>query len=100
MFRSLIAIFFVSLFMAMIIMPSVVTLLDLDYDLTIMVDANEEEEKEGKESAKDKEIKIIQVIKNGLNTSHSSLSAITRFYSNSYTSNYLELISPPPDLLI
>ncbi|MBT8305198.1 MAG: hypothetical protein KJP09_12060 [Bacteroidia bacterium] len=86
--------------MAMIITPSIVTLLDLDYDISIMVDANEEEEKEGKESANDKELKIIQVIKKGLNTSRSSFSAMTVFYSNSYSSNFQDLISPPPEFNI
>lgn len=97
MYRSFIAVFFVSLFMVMIITPSVVTLLDLDYDIAVLIDSSEEEEKEGKESAKDKDVKILQVFKNGNRDIDSYLSAHPRFYSNTYKSNYLELISPPPE---
>ena len=86
--------------MVMIITPSVVVLFDLDHDISIMVDTNEEEEKAGKESSINKDVKILQALKKDLNSLDSFLSANPRFYSNSYTSNYQELISPPPEHII
>ena len=100
MFKSVIAIFFVSLFMAMIVTPTVAVLLELDYDVSILVDTSEEEEKEGKESAKDKAVKILQIFKNNFNAFDSYLAFISRVYPNSYISNYQKLISPPPEHIL
>ena len=100
MFKTAIAIFFVTLFMAMIVTPTVAVLLDLDYDVSILVDTSEEEEKEGKESAKDKDVKILQIFKNNINAFDSYLASISSVYPDSYTSNYQKLISPPPEHIL
>ena len=97
-----IAIFFTSFFIITVVTPSMVTILNIDCDITILVDSSEEEEKEGKEgkeSSKDKDIKILQNIDHSLNSFISNLVFNQRFYSNKYTSNYLELISPPPEYI-
>lgn len=100
MFRSTIAVFFISLFMAMIVTPAVVTMLDMDYDISIMIDSSEEEEKEGKESSKDKDVKILQITKSNFNAFDSDLIFNPGYYSNTYTSHYLKLISPPPEHIL
>ena len=106
MYKSIIAIFFTSLFMTMIITPSVVTIMDLDYDIILMLDMGEEEEKEGKEgkegkeSVKDKEVKILQLFENNLHSFASYLSHDPDFYLNTYTFSYKEIISPPPEQVL
>ena len=80
--------------------PTLVTVLDLDYDISIMVDANEEEEKEGKESAKDKDLKILQLFKINFDAFYSYLTSNPRFYSKTYNSYYQKLISPPPEHIL
>jgi len=84
----------------MLFSPSVVTLLDLDCDISILIDSSEEEEKEGKkgeESSKHKDVKILQVFKSDIDLLDVYTSTSLEFYSNTYTSNYLDLISPPPE---
>ena len=68
--------------MLTIVTPSLVTLLNVDYDVSVIIDITEEEEKEGKESSKDKDVKILN-----------------DFNNKKYTSNYLDLTSPPPELI-
>ena len=106
MYKSVIAIFFTSFFMVMIISPSVITLLDVDYDISIMVDINEEEEKEGKEgkegkeSSKDKDVKILQIFKNNFSSIYSDLNSNPGYYLDTYSFSYKELISPPPEQVL
>ncbi len=98
--KSIAAIFFTSFFMMTIITPSIVLLFDLDHSIYIIVDSSEEEEKEGKEgkeSAKDKDVKIFQIFNSDLDFFSNYLTLNSGLYSNTYTSNYLELISPPPE---
>lgn len=72
----------------------------MDCDISVVLDSSEEEEKEGKEgkeSAKDKDVKIFQVFNSNLNFFSNYLSINSGFYSNTYTSNFLEHTSPPPE---
>ena len=61
MHKSITALFFTLLFSLMMIKSSIITILEFDCEISLLIDANEEEEKEGKESSKDLESKILQV---------------------------------------
>jgi len=73
------------------------TLVDADFDVAIFIDTNEEEEKKGNESPKDKEIKIIQSIERHDFLGFDELKNLHDFYSNRYNSEFKELTSPPPE---
>lgn len=96
MYKSTLAIFFSILFVVLNFAPTMVTLLDTEYDISILLDASEEEEKEGKESTKDIEIKILHVFEYDANDFFTSSSSVLGFYSNSYSSTHTELSYPPP----
>jgi len=100
MYKSILAIFFSFAFLAMISAPTLVSLIDVDYDVSFLLDINEEEEKEGKEGKKcpkDKDIKILQNFEDDANEIFISSSSVLGFYSNTYSSTYSELSSPPPE---
>ncbi len=96
MYKSILAIFFSCVFVAMIAAPTVLTLMDKkDYDISFLLDNSEEEE--GKESLKDNDIKILHTVEEDTNEVVVSTSSILQFYSNFYSSTYTELKSPPPE---
>lgn len=97
MIKTSLAIFFISFFLTSIITPSVVMLMDIDYDVSFMLNSQEEEEKEGKESSNDKEVKILQLFNTDFSSYFSTLESYSGFYAVTYTSNNLELFSPPPE---
>ena len=88
------------LFSIIIIAPTVITLVDDTQDVAFFLDLNEEEEKKGKESAKDLEIKIhpseyfSSLIVNELQKKKN-----IRFTSKNYSSEYPKIDTPPPELL-
>ncbi|MDT0558208.1 hypothetical protein RM697_06105 [Ichthyenterobacterium sp. W332] len=76
--------------------PTIITILDCDYELSIFSDG-EEEEKEGKESLKDVEVKLLQdSITRSDFIDQYSLSEF-EYYSKLYSSTIKELNSPPPE---
>lgn len=85
--------------MLTIVTPSLVTLLNVDYDVSVIIDITEEEEKEGKESSKDKDVKILNDFNNDIYPTIEILTFTLKYYNKKYTSNYLDLTSPPPELI-
>lgn len=85
--------------MLTIVTPSLVTLLNVDYDVSVIIDITEEEEKEGKESSKDKDVKILNNFNNDIYPTIEILTFTLKYYNKKYTSNYLDLTSPPPELI-
>ena len=100
MHKSITALFFTLLFSLMMIKSSIITILEFDCEISLLIDANEEEEKEGKESSKDLESKILQEYVTNISFINSYSSNNIEFYSNSYSSNFLELFSPPPEAIL
>ncbi len=100
MFKATIAIFFSLLFVTLIAAPTIVVVMGADYDVSILIDSNEEEEKEGKESLNDTEVKVLQTSQKSSSEVASSKTSILEFYSNKYSSTYTELLSPPPEYFI
>ncbi|MBT8272098.1 MAG: hypothetical protein KJO25_08645, partial [Bacteroidia bacterium] len=59
--RSQIAAVLAILFMAFVSAPLIVQVCDQEYDITVFIDASEEEEKKGNESVKDLEFEIAEM---------------------------------------
>jgi pyridoxine 5'-phosphate synthase PdxJ len=96
MLRKFTALFFLSVFIGYTSLPTVLSVLNTDIDISLFIDTNEEESKEG-EASKEKDVKIIE-----LNILHNSLTDTTSsenntIYLKKYTSVYLNLLSPPPE---
>ena len=83
--------------MTLTVMPTLLTIADSNYDIAIILDSSEEEEKSGKESLKDLEVKIIPATDGQDFLSGKDRSKQLDFYSNKYISEFGELISPPPE---
>lgn len=95
---SIISFFIAFTFLAFIAAPTVIAVFDVDCDISILLNTNDEEEKEGKEFTKDIEIKGNFELDQDFNFTKNYASSIYNFYSKQYTSNILELTSPPPKL--
>ena len=96
MIRKSIAVFLLSIFILSIAVPTVVSLIDENVDMTYLIDVNEEESKE-KEASKDAEPKIIEINQTNISLYGLALSDRTRFYLRNYSRPYLNLLSPPPE---
>jgi len=97
MLRKIIAIFFLSIFISHAVLPAIISLVDDDVDIAFLMDTNEEESKEG-ETSKEKEIKIIEVNNLSNSLADESSTENNTIYLKRYTTVYLNLLSPPPEL--
>ena len=95
--RSTLALFFSLLFMAYMGAPLVLKMVDKNIEITMFLDANEEEEKKGNESVKDLETKILSQIFNPEFDDLSTLGKIANHYVLKYSNEFLEHHSPPPE---
>jgi len=75
-------------------------IVDDSYDISILIDSNEEEEKKGEEKGKDFEIELFS--KGAIEDSvyKTCLVKLLNFHSNNYSSLFKELTSPPPEINI
>lgn len=97
MHKILIAYLFTLTIAAVITVPTILTLTDNKCEVSSLFDKGEEEDKQGKESVKDQEIKVYQSYSNvflflnpyNLNTQ--------KEYSNTYNPVYKIIFSPPPE---
>jgi hypothetical protein len=85
--------------LASIVAPTYITLTEDSCEVALIADLGEEEEKKGKESVKDLEVKMYysdnsESVYIGLEKKKRM-----RFYSKNYTSHHKKLISPPPEQL-
>jgi len=83
--------------MTLLIAPTLVMTMDADHDVSILLDSNEEEEKEGKESLNDIEVKVLQMSQKASSYPSLSNTSILGFCSEKYSFTHSELISPPPE---
>lgn len=84
------------IFSLITLVPSALALVDNDYDLSILIDASEEEEKKGEEKGKDLKIEITSR-DNVEYTLDYCLAKLLNTHSENYSSLFKELISPPPE---
>ncbi|MEQ6122682.1 hypothetical protein AAON49_00610 [Pseudotenacibaculum sp. MALMAid0570] len=99
MTKLIATIFFSTILITTIVVPTYVSLVEGTCEITAVADLSEEEEKKGKESAKDLELKIYY------SDSPSSIfidlekKKRIRFYSKNYVSYQKKQLSPPPEIL-
>ena len=81
-------------------MPNIIAIVDDNFEVSILIDSNEEEEKKGEEKGKDFEIELLS--KDALENSINNIILVKalNLQSNNYSSLFKELISPPPELNI
>ena len=81
-------------------MPNIMAIVDDNYDISILIDSNEEEEKKGEEKVKDFEIELL--VENAIEDSmyNTSLMKLLNTHSENYSSLFKELTSPPPEISI
>ena len=100
--KPILAILFSSLFMMILVAPSL-ALIDSSFEVIVMIDINEEEQKEGKEGKEGKESKIDVEWKVWQPANNQSQLAIWQkkessdFYSNSYNFKAASSIFTPPE---
>ncbi|WBX73506.1 hypothetical protein PG913_11815 [Tenacibaculum pacificus] len=91
-----IALFFSILFMSLIVAPTIITLIDDNQDISYFFDLTEEEENNTKEGLK--ELKIYSNIDVNIFFKKIKKRKNVIFNSKNYTSLYLKISTPPPEL--
>lgn len=99
MLRKVIALFLLSIFISHAFLPTIISLVDKDIDITFLMDINEEESKE-KEPSNDSEIKILDFNNTNLALNDLKLVDLEGYHFKSYATPHLNLISPPPEYYI
>lgn len=94
--KTVVAVFFSVIFSVLTIAPNILAMVDDNYDISILIDTNEEEEKKGEEKGKDIKIKV-PLRNNAEYTSYYSLARLLNTHSENYSSLFKELTSPPPE---
>ena len=97
--KPILAILFSSLFMMILVAPSL-ALIDSSFEVMVMIDINEEEQKEGKEGKESKidvEWKVWQPPYNQSKLAIWQKKESSDFYSNSYSFKAANAIFTPPE---
>ena len=98
MVKLLITYFFSLVLLISVATPSYMSLIEETSKVEV-VDIGEEEEKNGKESSKDLDVKNYYSTDNSSLYNNLEKKKQIRFYSKNYTSYQDKLISPPPEFL-
>ena len=85
------------IFTSITVLPNIMAMVDNTYDISVLIDSSEEEEKKGEEKGKDLEIEILENIKQDFTTYKINLVDILRLRNDNYRSYSKELTSPPPE---
>ena len=85
------------IFTSITVLPDIMVMVDNTYDVSVLIDSSEEEEKKGEEKGKDLEIEILENIKQDFTTFKINLVDIFRSRNDNYRSYSKELTSPPPE---
>ncbi len=96
MLKKGITFFLLSIFIVSTSIPTIISLVDTNTDISFLIDVNEEENTE-KELSKDSETKIVHIRTTKLFHYGLELSDLTSFYLKNYARPYLNLVSPPPE---
>ena len=85
--------------MTLIVVPSVLSMINKDFEISVYLDANEEESKSFETD------KTLELIVDNFNNSSDSFEEISSsmpisYRFKTYAKAHLNLISPPPELLI
>jgi len=85
------------IFTSITVLPDIMVMVDNTYDISVLLDSSEEEEKKGEEKGKDLEIEILENIKQDFTTFKINLVDILMSRNDNYRSYSKELTSPPPE---
>ena len=85
------------IFTSITVLPDIMVMVDNTYDISVLIDSSEEEEKKGEEKGKDLEIEILENTKQDFTTFKINLVDILRSRNDNYRSYSKELTSPPPE---
>ena len=99
MSRNLVSICLSILFLAFLVAPTVITMIDDSVDVSIFYAASEEEEK-GSEKDKEVEVLFFELLNNELDEASSTEESNLGYYFKKYPKPHLNLILPPPELHI
>jgi len=99
MSRNFISIVFSIIFVASLIAPTVIAMVDDSIDISVFYTSSEEEEKEN-EKNKDIEVFVSEIYVEEDNLLGTENTKILGYYFNNYLRPHLNLISPPPELHI
>ena len=98
--QTTIAVFLSIMFTTLTLAPNIIVLMDHDYDVSVLLETNEEEERKGEEKVKDFEIEIpIHLLLDYANNNIKKVET-SNLHIDNYSSIYKELTSPPPKLNI
>ena len=95
--KSIFAFVLSIIFTLITVLPNIMVMVDNTFDISIVIDSSEEEEKKGEEKGKDLEIEILENIKQDFTTFKINLVDIFRSRNDNYRSYSKELTSPPPE---
>lgn len=96
MFKRLVSTFFFVVFVAFLTGPTILSIIDDGYDVTVFYNLNEEENIQ-KEIAKHLEVKFLENNYSHLNSVFQEDSDLIVFYQKAYTPLSQENIYPPPE---
>ncbi len=97
--KNAISVFFALFFLFSVISPSISMLIGFDDDVICFVDMNELEGKE-KEPTNDKENKILDLSNSSLTLIDFKSLTLAEYFFNKYATPHLNLVSPPPEVII
>ena len=95
--KTIVAVIFSVIFSVLTIVPEILALVDDNYEISILIDSNEEEEKKGEEKVKDHKIEGPSRDNVEHVNYHNSLAKLLNTHSDNYNSLFKELTSPPPE---
>jgi len=99
MIKALATLFFSLVLLTSIVAPTYITLMEGTCEIAALADkSGEDEEKKGKEKAKDLEIKTYYANENSSLFVGLEKKKRIRFYSKNYVSYQKKLLSPPPEM--
>jgi len=93
--KTAISIFFSCIFTLLIVAPTLISMVEDSFDISIIIDMGEEESKE--KETKKLEIELTMSKFSDLELMASEERSRAEHYSRSYSSFYLKLHSPPPE---
>lgn len=96
MFRKLISVFFVFVFLTFLAAPSIISYVDDSIDVSLFYAASEEEEN-GKERLIDLNVIVSKQSNQDLDYNDYSKYTIKKYFLKKYSNPYLNLIFPPPE---
>ena len=85
------------IFLVLTIVPNILAVFDDNYDISIVIDTNEEEDKKGEEKGKDLKIKVPSR-DDAEYTTYYNLAKLLNTHLENYSSLFKELTSPPPEV--